>query len=351
MTATTATRPAIARTIGKPFDYARLGRAFSEGEAFMRGMSEAAIAAIRAARAADAVRKLTCCPVCESDGLTGFVSIADHEYAQCGACGHVFVSTVVDEATRTRFFAQSASYSAGYCDEGRLQFRLDQIARPKVNYVEQHAAGRGAWLDIGCGAGEVIAEAQSRGWRCVGLELSAASAQFGRERLRVDIRPHTLEEHIAQSRDARYDVVSAFGVIHCLEDPVAFVRAAAGLLASNGVFVMELSNADSVTADAVRTFPNHPTRSSFNPLTTLHQFSDRSVERLCERAGLTPAAVWQYGTDAYEVLNHLNFAIPQLESSPLFPALLSAAQAQQAAWDEQGRGSHRLWIARPSTRE
>ncbi len=349
MTLAAPPESAIARRIGKPFDYARLGRAFSSGAAFMRDMRAAAEDALRDAGARNAIHSLQKCPICDETRFDEFLQLFGYTYSRCATetCRHVFVSTRLDAETRQRFFTRSGVYSAGYRDDRQLAFRIEQIARPKVDFVTSHAsARRGAWLDVGCGGGEILAEAGRRGWDGVGLELSADSAEFGRTRLGVDIRQEALETHAATRSGAVYDVVSMFGVAHCLEDPVSFVQTAAGLLAPNGVMALELSNADSVTADAVRSFPQHATRSSFSPLTTLHQFTDTSAARLCAHAGLRICAVWQYGTDAFEALNQLHFAIPDFERTPLCAALLDAAPAIQAHWDSTGRGSHRLWIAR-----
>lgn len=341
-------RRPIRRRYGKPLDYARLGKCFPDGLPLMRHMHDAAAARLAQARAAGAVRTRETCPIC-GHAARASLEFQGFTYATCQSddCGHQFVATLLDAAIREAFFREDTTYSrVNYCDPSRVAYRVAQIATPKVEHVLRHIKRAGTWLDVGCGSGEILAALRAKpGWRGIGLELSQHDADFGRRQFGVDIRNETVETFAARSTAATFDVVSLFGVLHCVEEPVALARAAAGRLSEGGLLVAEVTNGASLTAAAVASFPYHPTRSSFNGLTTLHQFSKPSLQRLLREAGVEPVSVWHYGADWFEILNQWCLSDPQFSGSALERRLLEAADALQRVWDEREQSSHMLWIS------
>ena len=74
-------------------------------------------------------------------------------------------------------------------------------------------------LEIGCGCGEFLAEADALGHRAIGLDFSAESVEQAQAR-GVDARLMDLSDLKAlQSRPQAFDVVSLFQVIEHLEEP------------------------------------------------------------------------------------------------------------------------------------
>ncbi len=341
----------VRRRHGKTLDYGQLGKRFPEGEAFMRHMGEAAQRLSDRALAAGVMERVAECPICRSSRHVETLRCRGFAYRQCAnvACGHVFVANRLPESWREEFFRSDPEYSrANYCDPRRTQYRIEQIATPKVEHVLEHCdAAGGVWLDVGCGSGEVLAALRGRaGWDGIGLELSSADAAFGREHLRVEIHERTLTCFAREQSNLRPDVISLFGVLHCVAQPTALLREAAALLGAGGLLVAEVTNFESLTALAVRSFPEHPTRSSFHGVTTLHQFTQRSIVRALEGAGLTACSVWFYGADVYEVLNQWCFSDPAVADSPLMSELSALAGRWQESIDASERSSNMLWIAR-----
>jgi SAM-dependent methyltransferase len=340
----------IVRRHGKPFDYFRLGKSFREGAAFMQHMKSAAEQILGDALACGRTRSVTTCPVCGGSETRERLRFCGFPYRQCEAssCRHAFVATLVDDELRGRFFREDAEYSRrNYCDPKRSSFRIENIAKPKVEHVLSFVRPQAnRWLDVGCGSGEVLAALRSHGsWQAVGLELSNRDAAFGREQLGVDVREQLLGDYLAANPGVLFDVVSLFGVLHCVEDTVGLLREAAGAVAPGGLLVAEVTNFESIVARAVQAFPDHPTRSSFNGVTTLHQFTQASILHAFRLTGLDAISVWFYGTDAFEVVNQWCFSDPAFPGSPLEEALSELANDIQAAIDQREQGSHMLWTA------
>lgn len=341
----------LVRRYGKPLDYARLGKSFHEGAEFMRHMTAAAreLSALAARR--NAFVPVHECPVCGHGRTAPRFECHGFEYRQCErtACRHAFVANRLPEEWRRAFFRDDERYSrVNYCDPRRAALRVEEIARPKVEHVLDHLdAPGGAWLDVGCGAGEILAALRDLpGWNGVGLELSARDAAFGREQFGADIREQLLPDFTRQNPRACFDVVSLLGVLHCVPDPLGLLREAAALLRPGGVLAAELTNFDALACDAVRSFPDHPTRSSLNGVTTLHQFTRESARGALESCELTPVSVWFYGSDLFEILNQWFFSDERLADSPLARSLCGSADALQRCFDERECSSNMFWIAR-----
>lgn len=341
----------IVRRHGKPLNYFQLGKGFRDGADFMRHMQRAAESLMRQATDRGAVRHVEACPICGGGRTAYRLTVSGFDYRQCQApdCRHVFVATVVDGEIRRAFFENDEEYSRrNYCDPNKSAFRLANIAEPKVAHVLEFAVpGASRWLDVGCGSGEILAALKGcGGWEAIGLELSHQDAGFGRDHYGVDVREQLLDAFRTDNPDSTFDVVSMFGVLHCVDDPIALARDAAEVIRPGGIMVAEVTNYESVLSRAVAAHPEHPTRSSYNGATTLHQFTEASIQRTFGAAGVDPISVWYYGTDIFEALNQLCFGDAAFSESSLAASLSELANDFQAVIDQREQSSNMLWIGR-----
>ena len=93
----------------------------------------------------------------------------------------------------------------------------------------------GSVLDVGCGVGNFLAYAESRGWKGTGIDfdrdaIDAGKKTFGLQNLFVsDI--HTFAKANTQKR---YDLVTFFDVLEHIDDHAAFMTAVRDFLAAGG---------------------------------------------------------------------------------------------------------------------
>jgi SAM-dependent methyltransferase len=103
---------------------------------------------------------------------------------------------------------------------------------------------RGRLLDVGCGAGELLAVWSVQQDSCVGVEPNREVARAARERTGLDIRPGTLFDHAFPPES--FDVVTISHVLEHVPDPRALLRRAAELLRPGGELLIWVPNFESL---------------------------------------------------------------------------------------------------------
>ena len=170
-------------------------------------------------------------PSCHTPGAHG-------DLYRCGDCDTVQQPELPGGEELHAIYREMAD--AEYLEEaaGRRQ-----TARRLLDRIGSYRAG-GRLLDVGCGHGLLLDEARHRGWETVGIELSASSAAYARDRLGLDVREQPLESLMGES----FDAIVMADVLEHLDDPVAAIDRCRGLLAPNGVLLVVTPDPASATA-------------------------------------------------------------------------------------------------------
>jgi len=112
------------------------------------------------------------------------------------------------------------------------------------SYIQKHPRNAMRLLDVGCATGGFLSEAQSEGWKCLGVELSEyavdiARGEFGIHVLRGDIFHHDL-------KCDEFSLITMWHVLEHVIDPVATLKQAYRLLEPGGMLFVELPNWNSL---------------------------------------------------------------------------------------------------------
>jgi SAM-dependent methyltransferase len=196
---------------------------------------------------------------------------AGHTGRRC-ACGLVFL----DPPTTTPAVTPDRHYDGYYAYPAEL--RLDWIVR---------FCHSGRLLEVGPGAGHLLAAARRRGFEVAGVDPNPASAARIRARLGIDIEQATIETSALP--DGAFDVVVHIDLLAHLTDPLAALRAMARRLRPGGHMCFEVGLNGAISPGWYRAlgrldFPVHR-----------WLFSRASVERILARAGLTIVGTRRFG--------------------------------------------------------
>jgi len=180
------------------------------------------------------------CLVCGSpEGITFLESYTDpllgttYDLFSCSACDVWFWNPLKNPG--------SAWYERDERYAGRNE---DPILDPTENHKRTIAfldSKKGRVLDIGCGVGNFLAHAASKGWECYGIDfdrdaIEAGKHTFGLEHLEVA----DLREFKEQHPDLTFDLVTAFDVFEHIDNHQEFIELMKGLLKPGGHIAMTM---------------------------------------------------------------------------------------------------------------
>lgn len=195
---------------------------------------------------------------------------------RCRNCGLIYVnprivhypnlSTYSDEEEAAYFHATRADRMVG---NAALLGKLEGIL-----------CGPGNLLDVGCGDGLAMAQAQMRGWTSWGMEIRESLVTHIRKEYRFKQVFHgTLES--AQHHADRFDAVLLINVIEHVRNPLETVGEVARVLRPGGLVAVHTPNARSLAAWRHGSAWRH-----YEPLEHFYYFDIRTLSALLKAHGL-----------------------------------------------------------------
>ncbi|MDE1970810.1 MAG: class I SAM-dependent methyltransferase [Patescibacteria group bacterium] len=293
---------------------------------------------------------VSACPVCKSKQYISLVTVYGFDYVQCKKCAHVFSTKRLSQEQLNTFYRDSAEYAKQYTSEDQLAYRMRHISGPKIKYAMSFVpkVKKGTWLDVGSAVGDVLRCVESyRGWKAIGLEASALSVKTGREVLKVDVRQELFQDFVRKNKNEKFDVISFFGYLELITDPLKELRLAQGLLKKNGVLVIGEANGNSFSTLLQKSFPEYSMRHLLPP-PVIQQFTKQSACVALQKAGFTPSAFWNFGMDFYEFTKYLVLLIPRFQETSVYSFLMDHTNEFQSVIDQEEYGDCFMMIAKRS---
>jgi 2-polyprenyl-3-methyl-5-hydroxy-6-metoxy-1,4-benzoquinol methylase len=191
------------------------------------------------------------CIICGSNILKSRFRLPGYSVLQCGECGVMFKSSVLEENRQEELEeiynsekywgnpqrrAETANYD--------LRHKRVRIYRRILQKLAESFPQKGCLLDVGCAKGVFLDVARRDGWQPVGLEVSSFASQYAQENFGLEVFTGTLEE--APWPDASFDVITMLDVIEHLADPSSALLQTRRLLKAGGIVVIETPNARSI---------------------------------------------------------------------------------------------------------
>jgi len=250
------------------------------------------------------------CPVCGtmSKKARFLTSIYGGRFHQCPTCGHCFVIKRALKNALEKFYANDTEYAFTYTNNKTRNSRIQQITIPKAKWmVREFKALYGRRpkkiLDVGAGAGHFVYACRKLGLNAQGIELSGPCADYCRKNFGIEL--HMMDFIKNWSSFSDVDIVTFWGVIEHVSDPVGLLQAARKIFSKKkGFIVTEVPRWDSLSTAVQRVFKESVVR-HLDPLTHINLFSDDSLATCFEISGFAPVAAWYFGMDAYELTMQL----------------------------------------------
>jgi 2-polyprenyl-3-methyl-5-hydroxy-6-metoxy-1,4-benzoquinol methylase len=147
------------------------------------------------------------CPACNNNQFHHRKLAADISIATCSQCS-LQLSNIKRSAPANPEFSliNDEQYERSI---GKLR---EHQAREILQFVREHANARGAWLDVGCSFGYLLAEAQQAGFSIFGVEPDAKAARRACTLLGNSVVHHGLMTDAVRD-DESADIISMLDVL------------------------------------------------------------------------------------------------------------------------------------------
>ena len=225
---------------------------------------------------------ITACPVCAATQSRDLDLGEGHVLRECASCGTVYAPAYADpEEVFTDGYLEGGAGDFGIdLSHPRFQSFMREICASRLERIEK-AIGKGSLLDVGCGSGEFLNIAKSRGWDVTGVEPLADAAQVARDR---GLIVHT--GYLGDVELGHFDLVTAFHVLEHMPDGPAFLKTLAARAKPGGHVAIESPNWESVARKVRLANWEH-----LRPLEHLVHYTPATARSAFERAGMTPVMV------------------------------------------------------------
>ncbi|MBI3317688.1 MAG: class I SAM-dependent methyltransferase [Candidatus Omnitrophica bacterium] len=234
------------------------------------------------------------CPLCRarrsrviSSGQEGIL------FLRCPGCDVGYWEDLWDEE-RVRGHYHAYYSPAGAWDDPITRSRYESILARMERFRPP-----GRILDVGCGAGQFLAVAESRGWRGTGLEVSRSALDLLKQRrgAQFQVMETTLQE--LDLPEGSFDAVTLFEVLEHLDQPVELLRRAAALLKEGGLLYLTTPNLNSLSRRLLG--------GRWRVIAPEHRclFSPASIRQALEKARVRPIEMRTKNLDLPEIFSKL----------------------------------------------
>ena len=291
------------------------------------------------------------CPICESYSKEKYAVVYNYPYFECLDCGHIYCSKVMDnDSIKTLYDDESENKTLQnhiYLEPGIFEKRVKAVADDKVKFIcdvlkQKKLTMKGTWLDIGCGAGEVLYVARKMGWPVRGIESDKAEADFAKT-MGIDVDTTYLDA--ANCKDLLRDVslVSVINVLEHVADPKGFIKMIADVL-EDMIFVFEVPRHPSISSLSSKLAPNLSYRHIYPP-DHLHIFSDNSISLMLENSSLEIIGRWNFGQDAFDLFQTIA-CLSDIKENAFWESILDVCPKLQSVIDENNLSDTSLIITK-----
>jgi len=198
----------------------------------------------------------TICPICKKETQYRFIEeINNYKMFLCSKCGVIF--------------ADPMKYQG--CTDPNIIFNytLRPYLKHSLNWEQKEffkdfCPGNGkSLLDLGCGDGFFLKEAEKRGFKIYGIDSDYGGTERAKNEFKLEnVHCDTIENFLNHTNQ-EWDYITLFHVIEHLEDPITVLNMVKNKLKKDGIICVTIPNRERFVKNAwkeVDSPPHHFTR-------------------------------------------------------------------------------------------
>ena len=196
------------------------------------------------------------CPICQGKDfrVIGYPSISlkaekiirkDYKVVKCNNCDLYFVDPKIDFSEDEWKFLYDENYFGEKSDWYTKKRKID--SKKRLANIAQYAGNKiEHFLDIGCGEGYSLIEAESKGWNAYGLDIT--------DHRIADAKTNTIkfincDLHSSKLQSDFFDAVYLDSVLEHVVNPMEYLKEIFRILKDGGILYLGVPNEDSLFND------------------------------------------------------------------------------------------------------
>lgn len=169
-------------------------------------------------------------------------------------------------------------------------FVKKRAIKNKVKLINSYHKNKGALLDVGCGTGDFLVEAQNQGWKATGYEPNESAKKLTNSK-----NVSTIDDLVSLSANS-FDVITLWHVLEHVPNLEEYIKNLKKLLKPSGTLIVAVPNYKSY--DAIY-YKRH--WAAYDVPRHLWHFSKKSIKRLFSDVDMNLACVLPMWFDSFYV--------------------------------------------------
>jgi 2-polyprenyl-3-methyl-5-hydroxy-6-metoxy-1,4-benzoquinol methylase len=201
----------------------------------------------------------TKCPLCFGADGNEVYKIDGFSYHECQSCKSLYTNPHLNADVLETLYSDGAYqvYHDSLVKKG-LGLRKGVLEERKFSQIQSLLKGKGATLlDVGCGGASFLDVCKRKGWKVEGVDPSSSSSKVASESYDITVHHGEFQDI---NFDKTFDVITLWGVLEHMSDPISALRKVESLLNVGGVLAFEVPSADCFLSEYLRKYEFSPTR-------------------------------------------------------------------------------------------
>ena len=200
------------------------------------------------------------CLLCNGDTSKEAFKIDGFSYHECSHCDSLYTKPHLRDGVLDALYSDGTYqvYQDNLVKKGK-EIRKGVLEERKFfqikNFIDKDSVP--SLLDIGCGSGTFLDVCKQNGWQVEGVDPSPLASKSVFENYNIEVHQGDFNKI---KLNKTFDVVTLWGVLEHMSDPIATIKKVKELLNNDGIFVFEVPSADCFTREYLKKNNFSPTR-------------------------------------------------------------------------------------------
>lgn len=240
-------------------------------------------------------RKISC-PLCGEKESNLAFNIENFSYHVCASCNSIYTNPHLKDGILESLYRDGTYqvYQNSLVKSGS-KIRKGVLEKRKFNQISSLVNKKNPRiLDVGCGRGTFLEICEKQNWISEGVETSGIVSNNKNIKIYND-------DFNTMIFEKKYDVITFWGVLEHMFDPIFAIKKAKNLLNENGLISFEVPSSDSFLGEYLKKYSFLPTRYIESARHNIF-FSKKIINQISKKFNLEIKKIESNGLDIQTIL-------------------------------------------------